>query len=103
MEFIETTVFTKLVTALFTDSEYRELQIGLVTNPAQGDLIRGSGGLRKVRWQGVSGGKRGVRVIYYWDAGDHIYMLYGYKKNRQVNLNQEQLKILSRLVRENLK
>jgi len=104
MEFIETSIFTKLAEDLFADNEYRELQLALLTNPLAGDLIPGSGGLRKIRWQGSSHGKRGgARVIYYWDAGDRIYMLYGYKKNRQTDLTPEQLKTLSRLVREHLK
>jgi len=104
MEFIETSIFAKLVDALFTDAEYHELQFALLTNPIAGDLIQGSGGLRKIRWHGSSRGKRGgSRIIYYWDAGDKIYMLYGYKKNRQSDLTPEQLKTLSKLVKEQLK
>lgn len=104
MEFIETSIFTKLADVLFSDVEYRELQLVLLTNPTAGDLIQGSGGLRKIRWHGSSRGKRGgSRVIYYWDAGDKIYMLYGYKKNQQADLTPEQLRTLSRLVKEQLK
>ncbi|MFA7232421.1 MAG: type II toxin-antitoxin system RelE/ParE family toxin [Victivallaceae bacterium] len=104
MEFIETNIFTKLADMLFTDSEYRELQFALLTNPTVGDLIQGSGGLRKVRWNVTTGGKRGgARIIYYWDAGNKIYMLYGYKKNKQSDLTSEQLKTLSKLVKEQLK
>jgi len=67
MRFVETPVFTAVVTALLSAEEYRELQLALLIRPEQGVLIRGSGGLRKLRW-GVRGrGKRGgVRVIYYW-------------------------------------
>ncbi len=49
MEFIETTIFTKQVHALLSDEDYSELQEALILNPLAGSLIRGSGGLRKIR------------------------------------------------------
>lgn len=49
-------------------------------------------------------GKRGgLRIIYYWDPPDTIYMLFAYKKNEQEDLTQSQVKILSKLVQEYLK
>ena len=51
MVIIETSVFTRLIRELIDDDNYRELQISLVQNPDIGDLIPGSGGLRKVRWK----------------------------------------------------
>jgi hypothetical protein len=50
MRFVETPVFTAAVTSLLSDEEYRQLQLALLIRPAQGVLIRGSGGLRKLRW-----------------------------------------------------
>ena len=80
--FIETKVFTRVVGEYLSDDEYAALQRALFSNPALGDLVRGTGGVRKVRW-GVAGrGKRGgVRVIYY--ARTHrgeIWMLTIYAK-----------------------
>jgi mRNA-degrading endonuclease RelE of RelBE toxin-antitoxin system len=67
MEFIETTIFTKQVHALLSDEDYSELQEALILNPLAGSLIRGSGGLRKIRWfVGASGKRGGVRIIYYF-------------------------------------
>ena len=65
LTFIETKLFTKLVQNYFTDDEYAALQDSMIAYPEAGDLIQGSGGVRKLRW-GVAGrGKRGgVRVIY---------------------------------------
>lgn len=64
MVIIETSVFTKQVTRLLEDEEYRLLQAILVNRPDAGDIIPGSGGLRKVRWGIGERGKRGgVRVI----------------------------------------
>ena len=48
--FIETTAFTKLLPKYLTDDEYRVFQWYLLFNPEAGDLVRGSGGVRKVRW-----------------------------------------------------
>lgn len=51
MELIETSVFTKQVQAELSDEEYRALQLARVARPEAGDLIPGSGGLRKLRWK----------------------------------------------------
>jgi mRNA-degrading endonuclease RelE of RelBE toxin-antitoxin system len=74
----------------------------VVIRPDAGDLIPGSGGLRKIRW-GIQGrGKRGgVRVIYYWAVNqDRILMLLMYAKNVQDDLTVDQLKVLQRIVKE---
>ena len=102
MRFIETPVFTRSITALLDDDDYWMLQLSLLLRPTQGPLIRGSGGLRKLRWARPGGGKRGgVRIIYYWAAGDlGFYMLYAYTKNEQGELTPTQARRLGRLVRE---
>lgn len=81
--FIETKLFTKLVIEHLSDEEYSRLQEVLIRDPETGDLIPGSGGVRKVRW-GVKGrGKRGgIRVIYYARTRQgQIWMLTMYAKN----------------------
>ena len=61
---VETPIFTRQVTEQLTELEYRELQVMLVTNPGLGEIIKGSGGLRKVRWMLTGRGKRGgARII----------------------------------------
>jgi mRNA-degrading endonuclease RelE of RelBE toxin-antitoxin system len=69
-------------------------------DPARGDLIRGSGGLRKLRWAGSSRGKRGgLRVIYYWHVPDSVVLLLlVYPKNEQDDLTAAQLKILKSII-----
>ena len=105
MRFVETPVFTRAVLSLLPDNEYRSLQLALMLRPDAGDLIPGSGGLRKFRWSLPGKGKRGgARVIYYWQRGSEvIYMLFIYAKSRQEDLTREQLRTLSKLVKENLK
>jgi hypothetical protein len=100
MIIIETRVFTQLIKELFNDDDYRALQEALVNRPDLGDLIKGSGGLRKVRWHLKETGKSGgVRVIYYWVVDDHhIRMLYVYPKCKQDNLTKEQVAQLKAIV-----
>ena len=63
--FIETPVFERYRDSHFDDDQYRLLQAVLMARPDAGDLIRGSGGVRKVRWAVEGRGKRGgLRVIY---------------------------------------
>ena len=102
MRFIETQVFTRVVVELLDDEAYRSLQLALIFRPGLGPAIRGSGGLRKLRWSLKGKGKRGgARVIYFWhEPRETFYMLYAYRKNEQENLTPQQLKTLSGLVRE---
>ena len=105
MRIVETPVFTRAVTALVDDEQYRALQLALALRPEQGDVIRGSGGLRKLRWGLAGRGKRGgARVIYHWDRPTQtFYMLYAYMKQEQGDLTPQQVKVLRRLVREEFK
>ncbi len=100
MVIVETRMFTRLVTELLDDDEYKELQEALVNRPDLGDLIKGSGGLRKVRWKRKATGKSGgIRVIYYWVVDDyHIRMLYVYPKGKQEDLTKRQIAQLKTIV-----
>lgn len=88
-----------------TDEKYSELQETLSKNPELGDIISGSGGIRKVRWGLEGRGKRGgVRIIYYWKVKeDQILFLLAYPKNVQDDLTNDQLKQLKNIVLEELK
>ena len=105
MRFVETPIFTKEIRSLLSDDDYRTLQTALMLRPEQGKIIRGTGGLRKIRWGGKGHGKRdGYRLIYYWDnQTDTFYMLFIYPKNRQEDLTVKQRKLLSKLVQEEFK
>src|SRR5271163_2603513 len=64
VELIETSTFTRQMTALLSDEDYGEFQSRLATNPGLGALIKGGGGIRKIRVAIGSRGKRGgARVI----------------------------------------
>ena len=92
--FVETKLFTKLVQEYLSDDEYAVLQQSLIVNPEAGDVIPGSGGVRKLRW-GVAGrGKRGgLRVIYFLRLrNEEIWMLTLYAKNVADNIPAKMLK-----------
>ena len=104
MRFVETPIFTKIITQL-DDEDYRSLQIALMLRPEQGPIIRGAGGLRKVGWARPGAGKRGgLRVIYYWAPKERsFYMLYAYSKNEQEDLTPAQARLLGQLARKEFK
>ena len=86
--FIETKLFTRLVQDYLPDQEYGQLQNVLMANPEAGDVIPGSGGVRKLRWRAAGRGKRGgFRVIYFVKATLRIFwMLTIYPKNVRDNI-----------------
>lgn len=96
--FIETSLFTRLVDDYLTPAEFSALQWELVNHPDIGDIIPGSGGVRKMRWAGSGRGKRGgLRVIYYWRMrAGQIVLLTLYAKNETANLSPQQLKAIRR-------
>ena len=83
MLFIETSEFTKQLPLHLDDESYAALQEFPSAHPEAGDVIRSSGGIRKIRWAPKGRGKRGgSRVIYYWLAvEDRIYLLTLYGKD----------------------
>lgn len=99
LHFIESPVYSSQIDDLLTPDEHRQLQIDLAADPEAGDLIRGSGGLRKLRWALPGSGKSGgIRVIYYLHHRNTAYMVFAFRKNRQENLTPDQLKLLKRLI-----
>ena len=83
MVFIETTTFTKLVYEYLSDEEFAGLQNYLLNRPNAGDVIPGSGGVRKLRWAIEGKGKRsGIRVIYYRRVREgEMWLITVYAKN----------------------
>src|SRR6185436_2691742 len=83
LTFVESQLFTSLVDRYLTDDEYAALQQAIAENPEAGAVIRGSGGVRKLRWRVRGRGKRGgIRVIYYVHrTNGQVWMLTLYAKH----------------------
>jgi hypothetical protein len=99
MVFIESAVFTRQVRELLTDDEYAGLQWHLALYPKAGEVIQGTGGLRKVRWASGGGGKRGgVRVIYFHTVNQNqVRLLLIYRKGIKDDLSGAEKKVLRKL------
>ena len=104
---IELPNFSKYREDYLNDYEYSKLQVLLVNNPTSGDLIQGTGGLRKLRFGDSSRGKGkrgGLRIIYYWWVNAYqIFLFTIYNKNEMTDLNQEQKKKLKELLEDEIK
>jgi mRNA-degrading endonuclease RelE of RelBE toxin-antitoxin system len=87
----ETPTFTKQADDLFDEDEKQALISFLAQNPLAGDVISGTGGVRKVRYAASGRGKRGgARVIYYYfDESLPLYALLVYPKNAKTDLTPD--------------
>jgi hypothetical protein len=88
---VETPEFLSAARKLMSDSDRAQLIDYLAYHPAAGDLIQGTGGVRKLRWALAGRGKSGgARVIYFYHNIDMpLYVLSAYAKNERSNLNQQ--------------
>lgn len=95
-EFIESPVFTAHVNDYLNDEEFAALQEHLCETPDAGDLVRGSGGVRKLRWARAGTGKSGgVRVCYYARLRKgQILLLVIYAKSARDSMPASVLKAL---------
>lgn len=85
-----------------SEAERGELVDFLARDPEVGDLLPGTGGLRKLRWARQGKGKRGgYRAIYYFfSEAMPVYLLAAYAKNQQIDLTPQQRARLTQLARE---
>lgn len=104
---IELPIFSKYREDYLDDYEYSKLQELLVNNPASGDLIQGTGGLRKLRYGDSSRGKGkrgGLRIIYYWWVNAYqIFLFTIYNKNEMTDLSHDQKRKLKELLENEIK
>lgn len=89
----ETEIFSALWPDYWTAEEFGEFCTWLALNRDAGDVIKGSGGCRKVRWTVAGPGKRGgVRVIYFKCLAEgKIWLLVMYAKNVRASIDTEHL------------
>lgn len=99
IEFVETSIFTRQIKELATDDELKDLQAELIAQPDKGDIIKGTGGLRKVRMAVGNKGKSGsIRVLYVLALADKIYLVLAYPKSVKDSLTAEEKAKLKQIV-----
>ena len=93
-------MFSKMVYDYLSEDDYTAFQQFLLENPDAGDVVKGSGGVRKVRWARAGAGKSGgVRVCYYTrDAVGQILLLVIYAKSVRASIPAAVLKQLKELL-----
>ena len=99
--FIELTPFVKAWEAMnMDDSDLRRLESLILSNPEGGDIIQGSGGARKIRFQAQGKGKRGgARVIYVdFFRSERVYLITAYPKSEKSNLSPREIGIIKDII-----
>ena len=96
--FVELPAFARYREEYLDDAGFRRLQETLMANPAAGDVMEGTGGLRKLRFADSRRGRGrrgGLRVIYFWwEAGSHFWLFTVFDKDEASDLTAEQRKHL---------
>jgi hypothetical protein len=101
--FVELPSFLRHRADYLDDEGFRALQNDLMKNPSAGDVIEGTGGLRKMRHSDPRRGKGkwgGLRVIYFWwEAGRQFWMFTLYDKDEMDDLSQKERKALKEMLK----
>jgi len=100
-EFISLDIFNKLWEELdLSDDDLKELQEYLSINPDSGNIIKNTGGVRKLRWALKTKGKSGgIRVLYVdFLFYEKIYLLSVYPKSKKENISEKEKQVIKKLV-----
>ena len=104
--FVELPAFERNRSNYLTDEAYRALQNEMLKDPEAGDVITGTGGLRKVRYGDATRGKGkrgGLRIIYYWwNPKKQFWLFTIYDKDELSDLSPKEKAILKTLLKQEL-
>lgn len=104
--FVELPAFARYRADYLDDDGFRALQAELLANPVAGDVIEGTGGLRKMRQADARRGKGkrgGLRIIYFWwEAGGQFWLFTLYDKDEIDDLTPKERKILKEMLKAEL-
>ena len=100
MRVFTTKTYERAIRKLMSVADRRAIEAAIVADPTAAPVIRGTGGIRKLRWAGSGRGKRGgVRTIYFHQSEpETLYLLTVYAKADRDDLSPADKKVLSRLV-----
>jgi len=96
---VETGMFLRQAEKIWNDEDRAALVDQMARNPEAGDVIPGTGGVRKMRWGRPGSGKRGgARMIYFYHDMDHpLYLLLAYAKAQASDMSADEKKIVTTL------
>jgi hypothetical protein len=104
--FVELPSFSRYRAEYLDDERFRGLQVEMLKSPEAGDLIEGTGGLRKLRYgdpRRNKGRRGGLRVIYYWWDGGHQFWLFTlYDKDEMDDLSPKEKKAIKSMLEAEL-
>ena len=104
--FVELPAFERNRSDYLTEEAYRGLQNEMLKDPEAGDVITGTGGLRKLRYGDATRGKGkrgGLRIIYYWwDPKKQFWLFTIYDKDELSDLSPKEKAILKTLLKQEL-
>ncbi len=104
--FVELPAFERNRSEYLTDEAYRGLQNEMLKDPEAGDVIAGTGGLRKLRHGDATRGKGkrgGLRVIYFWwEPKKQFWMFTLYDKDELDDLSPKEKTLLKTLLKQEL-
>jgi hypothetical protein len=104
--FVELPAFARFRNDYLDDEGFRGLQTAMILNPEAGDVIEGTGGLRKIRYGDPRRGKGkrgGLRVIYYWwSSGQQFWLFTLFDKDELKDLSPQEKKVLKSMLKAEL-
>ena len=90
---VETRMFSAKAGDVWTPEQYEEFVVYIANSPNAGQVVPGSGGVRKIRWSRQGSGKRGdVRIVYFNNSDNDTWLLAMYEKNEHENIPAHELK-----------
>lgn len=100
MHLFYTSTYQRAIRKLLPEDARRDMEAAIAATPDAAPVLRGTGGIRKLRWAGSGRGKRGgIRAVYFWNVRpEAIYMLTAYAKADRDDLTPADRKALTRLV-----
>lgn len=96
---VESSIFEAEKTRYWDNEEFLEFASWIACNPKSGEVVPGSGGVRKIRWHAKGAGKRGgVRIIYFAGIENYVHLMTIYGKNVKENMKASDLKKLKEVL-----
>jgi hypothetical protein len=102
-EFVNLDIFNRLWEGQgLSDDDLKDLQEHLNIYPDSGEIIKNTGGVRKLRWAVKGKGKRGGLGVLYVDFlfYEKIYLLMVYPKSKKEDISEKEKKVIRKLVDE---